>query len=186
MKIIFGLGNPGKKYEKTKHNIGFLAIDQIAQDLGLTFTKTKFKALYAEGNVGTEKVILVKPQTFMNLSGESVQPWLDFYDLDYDDMAVIYDDMDLPVGKIRFRKKGGSGGHNGMKSIIQHLKTQEFNRVRVGVGRPFSGQSVISHVLSRFTKDEVTDLQYAINAISAAVRYWLNDRTFLEVMNEFN
>ena len=101
-------------------------------------------------------------------------------------MAVIYDDMDLPVGKIRFRKKGGSGGHNGMKSIIQHLKTQEFNRVRVGVGRPFSGQSVISHVLSRFTKDEVTDLQYAINAISAAVRYWLNDRTFLEVMNEFN
>jgi PTH1 family peptidyl-tRNA hydrolase len=186
MKIVFGLGNPGKKYEKSKHNIGFLAIDQIAQDLGVTFSKTKFKALYAEGNIGTEKVILVKPQTFMNLSGESVQPWMDFYNLEPKDMVVIYDDMDLPVGKIRLRKQGGSGGHNGMKSIIQHLNTKKFNRIRVGVGRPFSEQSVISHVLTPFAKDEVDDMKMAVRDVSDAIRYWLDDHTFLETMNEFN
>ncbi len=186
MKLIFGLGNPGKKYENTRHNIGFIALDRLAENLGLTFNRTKFNAVYAEGNMGTEKVILVKPQTFMNLSGESVQPWVDYYDVTEEDIVVIYDDMDLPVGKIRLRVKGSSGGHNGMKSIIQHLGTQEFNRIRVGVGRPYPKQTVISHVLSRFSKDSIDDMKMSVQDIIEAIKYWADGHTFQETMNEFN
>ncbi len=186
MKLIIGLGNPGMKYENTKHNIGFIAVDYIARQYGLTFNKTKFNAVYAEGNVGAEKVVLIKPQSFMNLSGEVVQPWIDYYNLTEDEMVVIYDDMDLPVGKIRLRVKGGSGGHNGMKSIIQHLGTKAFNRIRVGVGRPFEKQSVISHVLSPFAKEDVEEMQHAVKDTYEAVNYWLNSHTFLEAMNEYN
>lgn len=186
MKLIFGLGNPGRKYENTKHNIGFMSVDVIAKALGLTFSKTKFKSLYAEGRMGTEKVILIKPQTYMNLSGESVQPWMDFYKLENEDMVVIYDDLDLPVGKIRLRGQGGSGGHNGMKSIIQHLNTKEFNRIRVGIGRPRPGQDVISHVLNPFLKEDTEEMHSALYAIEDAVKYWANDHTFQETMTEFN
>ncbi len=186
MKLVFGLGNPGVKYENTKHNIGFIAVDYIARQLGLTFNKTKFNAVYAEGNVGAEKVILIKPQSFMNLSGEVVQPWMDYFNLTEKDIVVIYDDMDLPVGKIRLRIKGGAGGHNGMKSIIQHLGTKEFNRIRVGVGRPFEKQSVISHVLSAFPKEDVDEMEHAVRDSYDAIKYWLDGHTFLETMNEYN
>lgn len=186
MKLIFGLGNPGNKYKNTKHNIGFIAVDHIAESLGLTFNQTKFKSLYAEGRIGTEKIVLVKPQTFMNLSGESVQPWMDYYNLTGDDIIIIYDDMDLPVGKIRLRVQGSSGGHNGMKSIIQQLGTKEFNRIRVGVGRPFPRQTVVAHVLSQFPKEEIDDMRAAVQQIEDAVKYWANDHTFQETMNEFN
>lgn len=186
MKLVFGLGNPGNKYRNTKHNIGFITVDRIAENLGLTFNQTKFKSLYAEGRIGTEKIILIKPQTFMNLSGESVQPWMDYYNLTGDDIVIIYDDMDLPVGKIRLRMQGGSGGHNGMKSIIQHLGTKDFNRIRVGVGRPFPRQTVISHVLSQFPTDEIDDMKEAVLAVEEAIKYWGNDHTFQETMNEFN
>ena len=186
MKLIFGLGNPGNKYNKTKHNIGFIAVDHIAESLGLTFNQTKFKSLYAEGRIGTEKIILIKPQTFMNLSGESVQPWMDYYNLTGDDIVIIYDDMDLPVGKIRLRMQGSSGGHNGMKSIIQLLGTKEFNRIRVGVGRPFPRQTVIAHVLSQFPKEEIDDMRAAVQQIEDAVKHWASDHTFQETMNEFN
>ena len=186
MKLIFGLGNPGKKYEKTRHNIGFIALDRLAENLSLSFNRTKFNSMYAEGNIGSEKVILIKPQTFMNLSGESVQPWIDYYNLTEDDIVVIYDDMDLPVGKIRLRVKGSSGGHNGMKSIIQHLGTQEFNRIRVGVGRPYPKQSVISHVLSRFSEETIDDMKISVQAIIDAIKYWASEHTFQETMNKFN
>lgn len=186
MKLIVGLGNPGKKYEKTKHNIGFLALDAIAANLGLTFGKTKFKSVYAEGNIGTEKVILIKPQTFMNLSGESVRPWMDFYNLTEDDIVIIYDDMDLPVGKIRLRLQGGHGGHNGVKSLIQHIGSKNFNRIRVGVGCPFPGQDVVSHVLSQFPKDTIDDMKIAVQTIVDAIKHWANGHTFVETMNEFN
>lgn len=186
MKLIFGLGNPGGKYEHTKHNIGFIAVDYLARNLGLTFKQTKFKSVYAEGRIGSEKVILVKPQTYMNLSGEAVQPWLDFYKLDGADIVVIYDDMDLAVGKIRLRQKGGSGGHNGMKSIIDLLGTKEFNRIRVGIGRPFPTQSVVSHVLSQFQKDEVADMEAAVRDVADAIKYWAAGHTFAETMNQFN
>lgn len=186
MKLVFGLGNPGSKYKNTKHNIGFIAIDEIAQSLGLTFNQTKFKSLYAEGHVGGEKIILIKPQTFMNLSGESIQPWVDYYDLTGEDIVVIYDDMDLPVGKIRLRVQGSAGGHNGMKSIIEQLGTKEFNRIRVGIGRPFPKQTVISHVLSQFPKERVEDIKEAILKVEDAINYWFNSHTFQETMNKFN
>lgn len=186
MKLIVGLGNPGKQYETTKHNIGFLVLDALAANLGLSFNKTKFKSIYAEGNIGTEKVILVKPQTFMNLSGESVRPWMDYFDLTEEDVVIIYDDMDLPVGKIRLRIQGGHGGHNGVKSLIQHMGTKNFNRIRVGVGRPFPSQDVVSHVLSPFSKDTVDDMKSSIHQSVDAIKYWVNDKTFLETMNEFN
>lgn len=186
MKIIFGLGNPGDKYRTTKHNIGFMVVDELAKSLDLTFNQTKFKSLYAEGRIGTEKVIIVKPQTFMNLSGESVQPWLDFYRLEKEDMLVIYDDMDLEVGKIRLRLKGGSGGHNGIKSIIQHVGGQVFNRIRVGIGRPYPTQSVVSHVLSQFAKDDVNAVEDSVHASVDAIKYWASNHTFHETMNQFN
>ena len=186
VKLIVGLGNPGKQYETTKHNIGFLVLDALAANLGLSFNKTKFKSIYAEGNIGTEKVILVKPQTFMNLSGESVRPWMDYFDLTEEDVVIIYDDMDLPVGKIRLRIQGGHGGHNGVKSLIQHMGTKNFNRIRVGVGRPFPSQDVVSHVLSPFSKDKVDDMKSSIHESVDAIKYWVNDKTFLETMNEFN
>lgn len=186
VKLIVGLGNPGKQYETIKHNIGFLVLDALAANLGLSFNKTKFKSIYAEGNIGTEKVILVKPQTFMNLSGESVRPWMDYFDLTEEDVVIIYDDMDLPVGKIRLRIQGGHGGHNGVKSLIQHMGTKNFNRIRVGVGRPFPSQDVVSHVLSPFSKDTVDDMKSSIHESVDAIKYWVNDKTFLETMNEFN
>ena len=186
VKLIVGLGNPGKQYETTKHNIGFLVLDALAANLGLSFNKTKFKSIYAEGNIGTERVILVKPQTFMNLSGESVRPWMDYFDLTEEDVVIIYDDMDLPVGKIRLRIQGGHGGHNGVKSLIQHMGTKNFNRIRVGVGRPFPSQDVVSHVLSPFSKDTVDDMKSSIHESVDAIKYWVNDKTFLETMNEFN
>lgn len=186
MKLIFGLGNPGRKYEKTKHNIGFLALDAMAQKHGFTFGKTKFNAIYAEGNIGTEKVVLIKPQTYMNLSGESVRPWVDFYDVTEEDIVVIYDDMDLNPGVVRLRMQGGHGGHNGMKSIIQHLGTKQFNRVRVGIGRPFPQQDVVSHVLSQFPNDAVEDMKISVNTIVDALTYWIQGHTFIDTMNAYN
>lgn len=186
MKLIFGLGNPGTKYQSTKHNIGFTIVDEIAKSLGITFNQTKFKSLYAEGRIGSEKIILVKPQNFINLSGESVQAWADFYKLSSTDLLIIYDDMDLSVGKIRLRLKGGSGGHNGIKSIIKHLGKKEFNRIRVGIGRPYPQQTVISHVLSPFSKDNQTELEEAIYNSVDAVKYWAQAHTFQETMNEYN
>lgn len=186
MKLIIGLGNPGKKYEKTKHNIGFLALDEIARKHGMAFSKTKFNSIYAKGNIGTEKVVLIKPQTYMNLSGESVRPWVDFYNLTVEDIVVIYDDMDLNPGKIRLRLQGGHGGHNGMKSLIQHLGTKTFNRVRVGIGRPYPQQDVVSHVLSQFSKDTVDDMRNALNKIEEAVTYWVNGHTYEETMSAYN
>lgn len=186
MKLIFGLGNPGRQYEKSKHNIGFLALDALASRYGFSFSKTKFKSIYAEGNIGTEKVVLIKPQTYMNLSGEAVRPWIDFYNVTEEDILVIYDDMDLDVGTIRLRLQGGHGGHNGMKSIIQHLGSKKFNRVRVGVGRPYPQQDVVSHVLSPFSNDTVEEMKAAVQTITDAITFWLQGNTFEETMNQFN
>lgn len=186
MKLIIGLGNPGDKYRKTKHNAGFMVVDQLAKSLGLTFSQTKFKSLYAEGRIGTEKVIIVKPQTFMNLSGEAVQPWMDFYKLDLEDLVIIYDDLDLEAGNIRLRLKGGSGGHNGIKSLIQHLGGPDFNRIRVGIGQPYPKQTVVSHVLSQFAKEDEAAIAEAIHESVDAIQYWANGHTFEETMSQFN
>jgi len=186
MKLIFGLGNPGKKYSDTKHNIGFISLDEIAFQQGLTFNKSKFESVYAEGNVGSEKLLLIKPQTFMNESGRSVRPWMDYYDLDLDDILVIYDDMDLPAGKIRLRQKGSSGGHNGIRSIITHVGTKEFNRIKVGIDRPYPKQTVVSHVLSKFPKEVKGDVEESLKKVSDAALYWSEGHPFPETMSKFN
>src|SRR5690606_5529715 len=126
MKCIVGLGNPGKKYQSTRHNIGFMVIDELLSRQNLSLNKDKFKGKYTQTIINGEKVLLLEPQTYMNLSGESLRPLMDYYDIDVEDIIVIYDDLDLPTGKVRLRQKGGHGGHNGIRSIIDHLGTKDF------------------------------------------------------------
>lgn len=185
MKMIIGLGNPGKQYEMTRHNVGFHAIDLLAEQLSAPPAQTKFNGLFTTARIGTEKVMLVKPLTYMNLSGECVRPLMDYYEVDGSDIVVIYDDLDLAPGKLRLRAKGGAGGHNGMKSLIAHLGTDTFNRIRIGVGRPDGRMGVADYVLSRFGDDEVPLIRDAVERSASACRSWL-DRPFVEVMNEFN
>lgn len=154
MYIIVGLGNPGKKFEHTRHNAGFDAIDRLADKHGIKIDKLKHKALIGEGRIGSEKVILVKPQTYMNLSGESIVSVCQFFKPEYDHMIVMYDDIDLDVGKLRIRKKGSAGSHNGMKSIIKSISTQEFPRIRIGVSKPTEGWDLADFVLSRLSSED--------------------------------
>ena len=135
MKMIVGLGNPGAEYAQTRHNVGFMLVDKLASDLKVDVTKKKFNALMAECQIKGEKIILVKPQTYMNLSGDAVGPLARWYKINPSDIMVIYDDMDLPLGKLRIRPFGGTGGHNGMKSLIAALGTEKFPRMRIGIGR---------------------------------------------------
>ncbi|GEK91621.1 aminoacyl-tRNA hydrolase [Alkalibacterium kapii] len=186
MKLIIGLGNPGGKYRETKHNIGFIVLDEIAFQMGWAFNRSKFDSVYAEGMVKGEKVLLIKPQTYMNDSGRSVRPWMDYYNLSNEDIVVVYDDMDLPTGKIRLRQKGGAGGHNGIKSIIDHIETKNFNRLRIGIGRPFENQTVISHVLSPFHKSEHENMLFSVKKAADAVMYWAEGQTYVDTMTRFN
>lgn len=169
MYIIAGLGNPGKNYVGTRHNMGFEVIDTIAAKYNININKEKFKAQFGEGRIGNEKVILVKPQTFMNLSGESIREFVEFYKLDSENLIVIYDDISLPVGKLRIRPKGSAGGHNGMKSIIYQIQSDVFPRIKVGVGAPENKDyDLADYVLGRFTKEEVeTLIPVAVKAASA-------------------
>lgn len=185
MKLIIGLGNPGKPYEYTRHNIGFEVIDALAEKWGAPLNQTKFNGVYATVHRPEGKVILLKPLTYMNLSGECVRPLMDYFDIDIEDIIVIYDDLDLDTGKLRLRSKGSAGGHNGIKSLIQHLGTQEFNRIRVGVSRPPAGMKVADYVLSKFSKDDAPVVEEAIKKCSDAVEVSLS-KPFLEVMNQFN
>jgi peptidyl-tRNA hydrolase len=154
MKLIVGLGNPGKNYVGTKHNVGFEVIDLVAKAIGANVNKIKHKAMVGDGFIGGEKVILLKPQTFMNLSGESVKEAATFYKIPIEDIVIIYDDISLPVGSTRIREKGSAGGHNGMKNIIAHLGTDNFIRIRVGIGAKPNGWDLADYVLSRFEKGD--------------------------------
>jgi peptidyl-tRNA hydrolase, PTH1 family len=185
MKLIVGLGNPGKQYENTRHNIGFDVIEELSRKFSIPLNQSKFKGLYGIGFYNGEKVVLLKPLTYMNLSGESIRAVIDFYQIDVEDMVVIYDDLDLPVGKIRLRQKGSAGGHNGIKSTIQHLGTQEFNRIRIGVDRPKNGMKVTDYVLGRFHEEEKELTIEAVKKSADACEAWL-DKPFLQVMNEYN
>lgn len=184
LKLIVGLGNPGKKFLNTRHNVGFMAIDELSKELSISLDQKKFNGIYGKGVVNGETVYLLKPQTYMNLSGESVRPLMEYFNIDVDDLLVIYDDLDLPTGKVRLRQKGSAGGHNGMKSIIAHVHTQEFKRVRIGIDR--SGrQSVIDYVLKPFSKEEQTPIQEAIERTTKACEAWTTE-SFSEVMNKYN
>ncbi|WP_144513544.1 aminoacyl-tRNA hydrolase [Bacillus sp. FJAT-22090] len=185
MKIIVGLGNPGKQYDATRHNIGFHVIDELANRLSVPLTQSKFNGMYGITYVGTEKVMLLKPLTYMNLSGECIVPMMDYFEVEDEDIVVIYDDLDLQVGKLRLRQKGSAGGHNGIKSIIQHLGTQEFNRIRIGIDRPKNGMKVPDYVLSRFSDEEIAEMEAAVKKSADACEDWLT-KNFLEVMNTFN
>lgn len=185
MKLMVGLGNPGLRYEKTRHNIGFEVIDELAKRFGASLHSSKFNGLYATIHQDGEKTLLVKPLTYMNLSGECIRPIMDYYRIPAENLLVIYDDLDLPVGKIRLRQKGSAGGHNGMKSTIQHLGTTEFNRIRVGIDRPPEGMSVPDYVLGKFPEEEWAVMQSVIQTCADACEEWLK-KPFPEVMNCFN
>ncbi|WP_288322525.1 aminoacyl-tRNA hydrolase [uncultured Selenomonas sp.] len=185
MKIIAGLGNPGAEYTQTKHNVGFILVDALAQRLGVSAWKKAFSSLVAEVRIGSEKVFLVKPQTYMNDSGSALGPMLSYYKIDTKDLIVVHDDMDIPAGAVRIRTKGGSGGHNGIKSIISHVGTEEFPRVRIGIGRPPVGWTVINHVLAPFSTDDASLVGEAIGYLLPAVEYIVTDGVDM-AMNRFN
>lgn len=185
VKLIVGLGNPGKQYEATRHNIGFEVIDELSRQFNIPLDQSKFKGLYGIGFYKGEKILLLKPLTYMNLSGESIRAVMDYYQIELEDLVVIYDDLDLPVGKIRLRQKGSPGGHNGIKSTVAHLGTQEFNRIRIGIDRPEKGMSIPDYVLGRFQKDEQLINEDAVKKSANACVAWL-EKPFLQVMNEFN
>jgi peptidyl-tRNA hydrolase, PTH1 family len=185
MKLIVGLGNPGRQYEQTRHNIGFEVIDRLSDQFGIPLNQSKLKGFYGIGFYKGEKILLLKPLTYMNLSGESIRAIMDYYQIDMENFLVVFDDLDLPVGKIRLRQKGSAGGHNGIKSTISHLGTQQFNRIRVGIDRPVSGMNIADYVLGRFQKEEQVEIQEAVKKSAEACESWLTN-PFLQVMNEFN
>ena len=185
MKIITGLGNPGTEYAKTKHNVGFMFVDALAEKLGVTEWKDKFDAKVGEGRIGTEKVLLVKPQTYMNDSGRAVGPVMNFYKLTPEDLIVAHDDMDIPAGTIRIRKKGSAGGHNGIKSILAHVGDEHFSRVRIGIGRPLPGWTVVNHVLAAFSEEDAPKITEAINYLIPAVECIVNEDVDM-AMNRYN
>lgn len=183
MYLIVGLGNPGKDYVDTRHNVGFMVLDQIAEQMNTQFDKNKFKGKVAEGRIGSHKVILLKPQTYMNLSGESIAEAAGFYKLEPENVLVVFDDVSLDVGKIRIRKKGSSGGHNGIKSAIMHLATENFPRVKIGVGAP--KHDLVKHVLSRFQDEEKDILAKAMTAARAGV-YSIVENGIDSAISEYN
>ena len=183
--IIAGLGNPGKQYANTRHNIGFRVIDALAERFQISLNQKKHKAIYGSGYIEGQKVILAQPQTFMNLSGESVRELADFYKVDVEDIIIIYDDISLDVGQLRLRKKGSAGGHNGIKSIIQHLASQDFPRIKVGVGEKPAGWDLADHVLGAFPKDQEELVQTGIKRAADALVCLLTEDMDV-AMNQYN
>lgn len=186
MYIIAGLGNPTKEYENTRHNAGFMCIDELARLHDIKVGEHKHKALIGKGYIDGVKVILVKPQTYMNNSGESIREILDFYKLEPEnDLLIIYDDIDLEVGKLRIRQRGSAGGHNGIKSIINHLGTNVFDRIRVGVGAKPEGGDLVNHVLGHFVGEDKKSMDEAVKRVSLATAVIITENTE-KAMNLYN
>lgn len=186
MYIVAGLGNPGDKYLYTRHNCGFLTIDYLCQEHNIKLTKVKYKSLYGEGIIGGKKVILVKPQTFMNNSGEAISELMSFYKISNENLIIIYDDTSLPVGKLRLRSKGSAGGHNGIKSIISHINSDIFNRIKIGIGAPLhSDFDLADYVLGSFSKQEQKEMFESFKNASAAVAEIINSG-ITSAMNKYN
>jgi PTH1 family peptidyl-tRNA hydrolase len=192
MKLIVGLGNPGRNYVNNRHNVGFKCVDLFAREHGISLTQRRALSKLGTGEVAGKKIALAKPQTFMNLSGEAVSALVRRYKLSPKDILVIHDDLDLPLGKIRIREKGSSGGHNGLKSIISHLGAQDFPRIRVGIGPAEDRDSIstpkvdaIEHVLSDFTEAEKTVMREVYLKVAAAIECILNEG-IATAMNKYN
>jgi len=185
MYLIVGLGNPESQYAKTRHNMGFNTINKLAQEFNIEVNKSKFNALYGTGTISNEKVILLKPQTFMNLSGEAVRACMDFYKTDIKDLIIIYDDIDVEKGNIKIRKKGSSGSHNGMKSVVENLGTEEFARIRIGIGRPEHANDMINYVIGNITQEEQERLEPGVQKAKEAIVEIINNGIDI-AMNKFN
>ena len=183
--LIVGLGNPGEKYQRTRHNVGFLAVNVLAERWQLSFGRRKARAEVADGSFRHQRVVLAEPQTFMNDSGESVRGLTRMFNVEPNNLLVIYDEMDLPFGRLRLRDQGSAGGHRGIQSIIDHLGTAQFPRLRIGVGRPPVGREAIGHVLSSFTTSEVAELANILERVAAGVEIFLADGV-VPAMNVLN
>ncbi len=185
MKLIAGLGNPGARYRGTRHNVGFEVADLVARRHGVAYAEWRGLAEVAEWRRPEERVWLMKPLTFMNLSGEAVGALMAFYKVDLADVLIVCDDVNLPVGQLRTRPSGSSGGNNGLKSVTAHVGTDEFSRLRLGVGRGDPARDLADHVLSRFAPDEQPGIEEAVTRAADAVELWIRDGT-ARVMNAFN
>lgn len=184
-KLVVGLGNPGRQYAQHRHNVGFQVVEALAEAHGLEFDKLKHKARMAVGRIVDQRVVLAKPLTYMNKSGESVSPLAHWYKTPLDQMLVVYDDLDIPLGTVRLRPRGGSGGHRGMRSIIQQLGAEDFPRLRVGIDRPPAGWDPADYVLSPFTEDEVPVVVDVRERAVAAIECWLQEGVDV-AMTQFN
>ncbi len=185
MKLIVGLGNPGKEYSGTRHNMGFSVIDTIADEYSIKINKGKFKGVIGEGIISGQKTMLLKPLTYMNLSGESVKAVCDFYKIPVDALLIIYDDISIPIGGLRIREKGSAGGHNGIKSIIAHLGTDKFARIKLGVGKKPEGGDLVKHVLGKFKDDEKILIDDAIKRAGLAAVAIITEGC-AKAMNDYN
>lgn len=186
MKLIVGLGNIGREYENTRHNIGFMVVDELAKRLGVTFGKEDRNAYAAEYRA-PEKIVIIKPTTYMNLSGIAAGAYANFYHIDPEDIAVIQDDLDMPVGQLRIRRKGSAGGHNGIKSITEHLGTNEFPRFKIGIGHPArNNKAVINHVLHQFQGEDKIAIDEAVKSMADALEMWIKQGDIDEVMQAYN
>ncbi len=175
MMLVVGLGNPGQKYDDTRHNIGFEVLDSLAERVSARVSDKKFKALVGRSHLADQDFLLMKPQTYMNLSGESVGPALGFYKLSTKDVVVVHDDLDLPLGRIQIKKGGGHGGHNGLRSLKQHLPDDGFIRIRVGVGRPPPRWDTADYVLSRFKGEEAAEVERVVEVAIGAIESIIKD-----------
>lgn len=182
MKLIIGLGNPGSKYDNTRHNAGFMFLDFFANKNNVSFSK-KANYQYAQINQNGTKVILLKPETFMNLSGEAVKNVMDFYKIDPVDIIVIYDDLDMEFGKLRVKDNSSSGGHNGIKNIISHLHTQEFMRIKIGIKNEYK-KDVKAFVLSKFSKDEIVEFDNIFEKVNNACEQFIDGKTIEEIRKQ--
>jgi len=185
MKIIVGLGNPGLSYRRTRHNVGFMVVHALAEGRGLRFRRARQRSTQAEGRIGKEKVVLVRPMTFMNLSGEAVAGVVKYFDCALDDLLVVCDDVNLDLGRMRLRRSGSDGGHNGLKSIIRHLHSQDFARLRLGVGAPPEGREMMNYVLGVFRRGERPVVHEVVERAAQAVETWVYHGSD-EAMNRFN
>lgn len=186
MYLIAGLGNPGKEYLKTLHNIGFMAVELLAEKLGAEFNKKAFKGLIAEKKIGGEKVLFLKPQTYMNLSGESIRETTDFYKIPTENVLVIYDDLDLPIGSLRIRPSGSSGTHNGMRNIVKELGTTDFPRIRVGTKPVATNLPVIDYVLSDIRKEDEAAFKTSIGKAVLAAEGFIRGESVEKLMCAYN
>lgn len=183
--LIAGLGNPGKEYAQTRHNIGFMALDQLAKDNGIPVLQKKFDLVFGPGNIDGHPVILCKPLAYMNRSGPPIQQMASYYRITLDHLLVIHDDIDIPLGKLKIKWKGGHGGHNGLKSIIGAFGESAFSRIRIGIGRPSDAMDIVRHVLGRFSRDEERILESSLSKAADAGQ-WIISKGIVASMNRFN